>query len=294
MIITAEQSVEDIANYLVNSQTPNELLSRIGIIPELRKLRGIVPYCVNAARFRSQQLGIAGGTIAVDGESVLCAIAYAASGVDKLPEKALASIRKIHKINESSHLIVAFDDVDNFRKKICKEFKSSRSHDEIKNLIDNEKANVIDNLRSHGIQVEVAKSREADDILASVATQCQILGTECIMVTEDRDCWQALGPKTTMYSRKNDIYHGMPWLEATHKIKPQQVVDWMVIVGKNGLHGADGIAGATASNLLALYGDFFGIIENASEKQVQSLKKIDYWTARSVHTLDRRIPIARY
>jgi len=291
--IAAEQAVEDIARYLADSRSPNELLGRLGIIPELRKLRGIVPYCVNAARWRANQIMDARGTIAVDGESIMCIIAYASKSADKLTEKVATMLKKISGMKPNDHLIIAFDDQSNFRKKLLPEFKSDRKHDDTKNDIDVAKPDVIDGLRGMGFQVEVAREREADDILASVATQCQILGHECMIVSEDKDCWQALGPKTVVYSKRQDVYHGVSWLNATHKIAPAQVVDWLVLVGKNGVKGAEGIGPKTASNLLALYGDFYSILDNANEKQAEAMKAIDYWKLRSINTLDRRIPVGR-
>jgi DNA polymerase-1 len=230
-----------------------------------------------------------------DGEAIACAVAFASKGTDRIHEKIHACLKKLKTTNKPEHFIVGFDDSNNFRRKLYSEFKSDRPNDPIKEELNRLRPMVIQHLRDSGMQVEVHTGREADDVLASVAMQCQILDTECMMVTEDKDCWQSLGPKTSIYSRAKDEFYGANWLLATHKIKPTQVIDWLCMVGKNGVQGVCGIGVKTASDLLSSCGTFIDTMHSdfIPEKIRATMKQFDYWTARSLHTLDRRLPIER-
>lgn len=294
--LTRDEWVPAINQRLMDCQDCNQVLMALRDIIDLRKFEGVIPYCADAARYKMQQMDRHPGlTTVVDGEGVMHAAGFAVQKVEDTASCMLDLLRKIWKATRPVHLIVAFDDDRRIRREMFAEFKADRKPNPRKEAIDAIKPSVIQAMRDNKIQVEIAEGYEADDVLASVASQCQILGTECVMATEDKDCWQALGPKTTIYSRKNDAFYGVPWLKTNHKISPQQAIDWLVLVGKNGMPHPKGIGAETASDLLEAYGTFQGILDSdkITPAKRTAMEAVDYWKLREAHTLNRSLPIGR-
>lgn len=294
--LTRDEWVPAINQRLMACQDCNSVLKVLPLIVDLRRFEGVWSYCADAARYRMRQLDTHPGLTAVaDGEGLLYAAGFAVQNLKDTANCVLDMLRKIWKATRPVHFIVAFDDERRIRREIFPEFKTDRKPNPRKEAIDAIKPEVIDKVRGNMLQVEIAEGWEADDVLASVASQCQILGAECVMATEDKDCWQALGPNTTIYSRKNDAFYGTQWLSTNHKISPQQAIDWLVLTGKNGLPHPKGIAGDTASDLLQAYGTFQGILDSDKLTPVKrsAMEAVDYWRLREAHTLNRSLPIGR-
>ncbi len=294
--LTRDEWVPSINKDLMDCQDCNQVLSVVSTIIDLRRFEGVLAYCSDAARYRMRQLDQHPGiTTVVDGEGIMVTAGFAVQNLDNINQCVIDMLRNIWKATRPTHFIVAFDDERRLRREQFTDYKSDRKPNERKIAIDQRKPSVIQSVRDARIQVEIAEGHEADDVLASVATQCQILGSECVMATEDKDCWQALGPNTTIYSRKNDAFYGSQWLKTTHKITPQQAVDWLVMVGKNGLPKPKGIADQIASDLLEAYGSYQGILDSdkLTPAKRTALESVDYWKLREVHTLNRSLAIGR-
>lgn len=300
MGITAELTRDDwvpmICRSFMDLESLNELYKMLGIIWELRKFEGVTTKCLDAARYRANQMcSDRGSTTVVDGESFLFAAGWACKDkVEQIPECVVGMLKNVWRETKPFHFIVSFDSDRRIKREKFPEFKSDRKPDATRDKIESAKPDVIEFVRSKNIQVEVWDGHEADDVLASVSLQCQLLGDTCVMVTEDKDCWQALGPNTTIYSRNKNAFYGLPWLKSTHKISPAQVVDWLVLVGKNGVKGADKIGEQTASEYLSAYGDFHEILlADITPKKREAMESLDYWKLREIHTLERTLPVGR-
>lgn len=156
---------------------------------------------------------------------------------------------------------------------------------------------VIQNLKAKGVQVELFDGWESDDIMASAAYRAKLLDTECILVADDKDLWQCLGGSTVMYEPCSKEYRGADWLMATHSITPQQAVDWLCLVGKNDVPGAEDIGAVLASRYLSAWGDFNGVWESRhlltdhKRGSIEAFAKDGYWLARDLHTLRRDLAI---
>lgn len=294
--LTKDDWVKDINSSLYACKNMNELLASLSLIIELRRFEGVFPYCVNAARSRAAELGGLGGvTTVVDGEGVLFKAGFANGQLSGTAERALGILRKIWKAALPVHFIVAFDDERRIRRERFPEYKSDRKPNARKEEIESIKPDVIKAVTENGIQVAIIEGYEADDVAASVSSQCQILDQECVVAASDKDCWQCLGPKTTIYSHSEDTFHGAQWLKANHKITPSQVTDWLVLVGKNGIKGADGIGPKIASDLLEAYGSFHDILGSNSLTPAKrsAIESIDYFRLKEIHSLNRTLPITR-
>ena len=295
-VMTRDEWVPMINQQFMACQDMNELLVQLELIIALRRFDGVMPYCVDAARYRARQLDKHPGlTTVVDGEGLLYKAGFGCQKIENTPKAVLDMLRKIWKATLPVHFIVAFDDERRIKRERFPEFKPEKKKDPKKEAINQIKPEVVQAVRSSGLQVEIAEGYEADDVLASVATQCQLLGYECVMATYDSDCWQALGPNTTIYNKDQDAFRGVPWLKSEHKITPHQVVDWLVMTGKNDVPHPEKIGPGIASDLLSAYGSFQGALESdgLTEAKRKAMESVDYWRLREIHTLNRNLPIGR-
>ncbi len=72
---------------------------------------------------------------------------------------------------------------------------------------------------------------EADDVLATIARECDEAGMRCLLVTGDKDCRQLITKNVAIYNiRKNEVF-GATDLFGAWGIRPEQVVDFQSLVG---------------------------------------------------------------
>jgi DNA polymerase-1 len=113
---------------------------------------------------------------------------------------------------------------------------------------------------------------EADDILATLAHQTAAAGGDCVLVTSDKDARQLLGPHVRLLNLRNNALLGEPELLAEWGIRPDQVVDFLALVGDavDNVPGVPGIGPKIASGLLQEYGsleEILGHIDDISGKK---------------------------
>jgi DNA polymerase-1 len=103
---------------------------------------------------------------------------------------------------------------------------------------------------------------EADDILATIAQQVTEAGGSCVLVTSDKDARQLLSPQVRLFNLRNNTMLGEDELQADWGIRPDQVVDYLALVGDavDNIPGVPGIGPKIASGLLQEYGTLDGIL----------------------------------
>ncbi|MEO1974092.1 MAG: DNA polymerase I, partial [Pirellulaceae bacterium] len=72
---------------------------------------------------------------------------------------------------------------------------------------------------------------EADDILATVARTVSDSGGNCVLVTNDKDCRQLIGPNVRIFNIRKELYFAAEELEQDWGVRPEQVVDFQALVG---------------------------------------------------------------
>jgi len=123
----------------------------------------------------------------------------------------------------------------------------------------------------HISQLSVA-GYEADDIIATLATQAKKEGWETVVVTGDRDAFQLAGPAVTvLYTRRgiSDTVEATPsWIEERYGVTPEKYVEYAALRGdtSDNLPGVPGVGEKTASKLLAGYGSLEGIFSHLDEQ----------------------------
>jgi DNA polymerase-1 len=137
---------------------------------------------------------------------------------------------------------------------------------------------VVDTLHIPTLQVEGV---EADDVIATLATQAAATGVDVIIVTGDRDSYQLVADPhvKVLYNRRGVsdyvLYDEAGIMERTG-VTPAQYPDYAALRGdpSDNLPGVPGIGEKTAAKLIATYGDLEGIFEHLEElppKQRQNL-----------------------
>ncbi|MCP3974673.1 MAG: DNA polymerase I [bacterium] len=128
---------------------------------------------------------------------------------------------------------------------------------------------VLDSLRINQLSVP---GFEADDVIATLATQAKKEGWETIVVTGDRDAFQLASPAiTVLYTRRgiSDTVEATPeWIEERYGVAPSKYVEYAALRGdtSDNLPGVPGVGEKTAAKLLAAYGSLEGVFAHLDEQ----------------------------
>ncbi|WP_198967892.1 DNA polymerase I [Mycobacterium shottsii] len=165
-----------------------------------------------------------------------------------------------------THIAAAFDvSRQTFRSERYPEYKANRSStpDEFHGQIDITK----EVLNALGITVLAAPGFEADDIIATLATQAEGEGYRVLVVTGDRDSLQLVSDDVTvLYPRKgvSELTRFTP--EAVvekYGLTPVQYPDFAALRGdpSDNLPGIPGVGEKTASKWIVEYGSLQGLVD---------------------------------
>jgi DNA polymerase-1 len=108
---------------------------------------------------------------------------------------------------------------------------------------------------------------EADDILATLATQVEAANGRCLLVTADKDCRQLISDRVQIFDiRKNEVFDAAA-LMVKWGIRPDQVVDYQALRGDktDGIPGVPMIGEKIAQELLTKYGTLDSVLDHAHE-----------------------------
>jgi DNA polymerase I len=166
-----------------------------------------------------------------------------------------------------SHVAAAFDvSRQTFRVDKYPEYKAGRSTtpDEFRGQIDITKEVLV----ALGITVLAEPGFEADDIIATLATQAEDQGYRVLVVTGDRDSLQLVSDDVTvLYPRKgvSELTRFTP--EAVlekYGLTPQQYPDFAALRGdpSDNLPGIPGVGEKTATKWIAEYGSLQSLVDN--------------------------------
>jgi DNA polymerase-1 len=166
-----------------------------------------------------------------------------------------------------THIAAAFDvSRQTFRSERYPEYKANRSSapDEFRGQIDITK----EVLGALGITVLSEPGFEADDLIATLATQAEDEGYRVLVVTGDRDSLQLVSDDVTvLYPRKgvSELTRFTP--EAVvekYGLTPTQYPDFAALRGdpSDNLPGIPGVGEKTASKWIVEYGSLQGLVDN--------------------------------
>lgn len=180
--------------------------------------------------------------------------------------------RNLHAILEHykpSYIIAAMDSkTPTFRHKMFDQYKANRPktpedlHAQIPWICD-----VLDAM---GIPTLQCDGYEADDIIATVASQCEKAGRSCRILSGDKDLMQLVTETTQILKPDHaDVWKviGREGVKAEWGVYPEKMLDLLSLYGDtaDNIPGVKGCGVKTACKFLDQYGDLDGIYQHADE-----------------------------
>jgi DNA polymerase-1 len=171
---------------------------------------------------------------------------------------------------DPTHVAVAFDvSRATFRSEAYEGYKATRAKtpDEFRGQVDL----VRDVLTAMGIRYLERDGYEADDLIATLATQAEAAGMDTAIITGDRDTFQLVsGSTTVLYPRKgvSDLARMTPEaVEEKYGLTPEQYADFAALRGdpSDNLPGIPGVGEKTATKWIVEYGSLAGLVDHVEE-----------------------------
>ncbi|HXX91486.1 MAG TPA: DNA polymerase I [Acidimicrobiales bacterium] len=172
---------------------------------------------------------------------------------------------------DPSGMAVAFDRPEpTFRDDLVEEYKGNRP--ETPDLIVPQFDLVRRVLRSLGITVIEVVGYEADDVLATLATEARDAGRDVVVVTGDRDAFQLVEDPhvKVLYTRRgisDTVLYDEAGIEERTGVRPASYPILAALRGdtSDNLPGVPGVGEKTAAKLVNSYGDLDGIFGHLGE-----------------------------
>jgi len=140
---------------------------------------------------------------------------------------------------------------------------------------------------------------EADDIIATYATEARKLGWQVTIVSSDKDLMQLVDSETTLLDTMKNVRRGIEGVFEKFGVGPNRVIDLQALAGDSvdNVPGVPGIGIKTAAQLINEYGDLDNLLARAGEikqpKRRESL--IDHAdlarVSRDLVTLKQDVPV---
>jgi len=171
---------------------------------------------------------------------------------------------------DPTHIAVAFDvSRATFRSEAYGGYKATRAKtpEEFRGQVDL----IRDVLTAMGIRYLERDGYEADDLIATLATQAEEAGMETAIITGDRDTFQLVSPVTTvLYPRKgvSDLARMTPdAVQEKYGLSPAQYPDFAALRGdpSDNLPGIPGVGEKTATKWIAEYGSLARLVEHVAD-----------------------------
>lgn len=167
------------------------------------------------------------------------------------------------------YIVAAFDSrTPTFRHELYKDYKANRQ--ETPAELKSQFPLIEKGLELLGIPVLRCDGFEADDIIATLARNCEKNGNPCRIFSADKDLMQLVCETTHMLKPDKDKIWaevGINGVEAEWGVKPEKMLDLLSLTGDtaDNVPGVKGIGVKTGVKLLSQYGTLEGIYEHAQE-----------------------------
>jgi 5'-3' exonuclease len=208
----------------------------------------------------------------LDGTSVVRRVYEAVPG-DKTPgrldgvlQATMHSIMRSLKEHQPTHFLGAFDaGGPTWRHGLMPTFKlnAPKMDPDLREAM----PTLFDRMSEHGFAWVCAPGVEADDVIGTIGVKAYQRGFDVIVASNDIDMCALLEHGLSVYGHFSKEWRGVDWLSRVHGISPQQVPDYLALIGddRKNIPGVRGIGSTRAKGLLNQYGDLESIIQNASE-----------------------------
>ncbi len=165
-----------------------------------------------------------------------------------------------------THWVCVFDHREpSFRHTIFPDYKAHR--DPMPEDLRVQLPDVEELLRASGVPVLAVPGFEADDAVATLAQTAAAAGLDVRLLTKDKDVDQVLSERIRTWDTTKDLLRGPEQLLAEKGIRPDQVVDYLSMIGdtSDNVPGIYGVGPKTAAKLLAQYGTLASVLAHVDE-----------------------------
>jgi len=196
------------------------------------------------------------------------------------------SLLKILSEEKPDYIAVVFDTPEpTFRHKEYPEYKATR--EKMPDEMSDQLPRIRQVIETMAIPIIEVPGYEADDVMATLAKRAKEKGIQTYLVTGDKDFFQLVDDSIKIYRPQHmsdsvDIVD-REWLEKNWGLRPDQIVDYLSIVGDkiDNIPGIKGLGEQSAKKLIQQYGKLEKIFEAVNE-----LPKKQWKTAIETHGED--------
>ncbi|MBT1074946.1 DNA polymerase I [Geobacter grbiciae] len=241
----------------------------------------------------------------IDGSSYIYRAYYAIrhlSSPKGFPTNALYGftqmLLKVIKDRRPDHIAVVFDaGRTTFRTELYPDYKANRSAmpDDLVPQI----APIKEMVRAFNIPVLELAGYEADDIIGTIARECEERGMEAVVVTGDKDLMQIVSEGVTLLDTMKEKASGIPEVRERFGVGPEAVIDILGLAGdtSDNIPGVPGIGEKTAIKLIQEFGSLDTLLERAGEVKGKTGEKLREFAdqarlSRQLATIVRDVPMA--
>ena len=139
---------------------------------------------------------------------------------------------------------------------------------------------------------------EADDIIGTIARECEARGMACVVVTGDKDLMQIVSENVTLLDTMKEKSYGIAEVREKFGVAPERVVDVLALWGdaSDNIPGVPGIGEVTAKKLLQEFGSLNELLVRAGEVKGKNGEKLVEFAdqarlSRTLATIDCAVPI---
>jgi DNA polymerase I len=139
---------------------------------------------------------------------------------------------------------------------------------------------------------------EADDVIATLATQAERDGIRTVISSGDKDLTQLVDPVVTMVNTMSNETFDEAGVLAKFGIKPTQIIDYLTLIGDSvdNIPGVEKVGPKTAVKWLQEFGTLENLLAHADEVPGvvgANLRKARDWipTAKQLLTVKRDVPV---
>lgn len=139
---------------------------------------------------------------------------------------------------------------------------------------------VFEVAEAFGIPIFGVPGIEADDVIATIIQRVldnpAYADVQVRIVSKDKDLEQLLCDRVAMFDIHTDTLIDVPALYASKGIRPDQVVDYLSLLGDSvdNIPGVAGVGEKTAQALLRQFGSIEGILEHVDEIEVRNKDRV--------------------
>lgn len=186
------------------------------------------------------------------------------------------ALKPIIEKNNATHVGVVFDSpAPTFRHLIYDGYKAHRppAPDELR-----EQAPFLrDATKAYGFECIESAGFEADDVIATLASQAVQRGADVVITSSDKDLMQLVQPGIVLFDHKYKKLIKEEDVRIKFGVDPSRVVDVQALAGDtaDGIPGVPGIGLKRGAELIQQFGDLESLIENIDEvKRVSTQKSL--------------------